>query len=133
MTKDEFLSALKKEDRLHPIISIVIYYGKDAWDGPRSLKDMIVEMPDRIETVFSDYKMNLLQVRESSKYHFRNEDVQTVFQLSEYIFSRNFDGIKKEYEHRNIKAELATVIGTITESDVIMQQATENEGGYVSM
>ena len=94
---------------------------------------MIVEMPDRIAAVFSDYKMNLLQVRDSRKYRFKNEDVQTVFELSEYIFSRNFDEIRKVYENRNIKSELAAVIGTITESDVIMQQATENEGGYVSM
>lgn len=60
MTAEEFLSALRKKDRLHPIISIVIYYGEKPWDGPLSLKDMIVEMPKQVAAAFSDYRMNLL-------------------------------------------------------------------------
>lgn len=61
----ELLSGIRKSDRLHPIISIVVYYGEDPWDGPFSLRDMITEMPEEIAKVFSDYQMNLMQVRES--------------------------------------------------------------------
>ena len=46
-TEEEFLSGMRKEDRLHPIITIVIYYPEYVWDGPMCLKDMIVEMPRR--------------------------------------------------------------------------------------
>lgn len=133
MTAEEFLSALRKKDRIHPIISLVIYYGEKPWDGPLSLKGMIVEMPEQVAAAFSDYRMNLLQVRESSKYHFSNEDVQTVFEISEYIYNERFDEIWKKYESRDIKAELATVIGTITESDHIVEQAAEKEGGFINM
>lgn len=133
MTAEEFLSALRKKDRLHPIISIVIYYAEKPWDGPLSLKDMIVEMPEQIAAAFSDYKMNLLQVRESSKYHFSNEDVRTVFEISEYIYNERFDEIQKKYGNRDIKAELATVIGTITESNHIVEQAAKKEGGFINM
>ena len=98
-----------------------------------SLKDMIVEMPERIAEVFSDYRMNLMQVRESSKYHFNNEDVRTVFEISKYIFDEKFDEIQKKYENRDIKAELAVVIGTITESDAIIEQAKAQEGGMLNM
>ena len=41
-TSDEFLSALKKDDRLHPVISLCIYYGEKEWDGPFNLLDMLV-------------------------------------------------------------------------------------------
>lgn len=133
MTVEEFLSALRKRDRLHPIISIVIYYNEKPWDGPLSLKDMIVEMPEQIAAAFSDYKMNLLQVRESSKYHFNNEDVRTVFEISEYIYNERFDEIQKKYGNRDVKAELATVIGTITESNHIVEQAAKKEGGFINM
>ena len=34
MTPEEFLSGLRREDRLHPIITIVIYYSEKPWDGP---------------------------------------------------------------------------------------------------
>ncbi len=50
-----------QEDRLHPIITIVIYYSEKPWDGPLSLKDMVMDMPPELERVFSDYKINLLQ------------------------------------------------------------------------
>lgn len=133
MTAEEFLSALRKQDRLHPIISIVIYYGEKPWDGPLSLKDMIIKMPDRIASAFSNYKMNLVQVRESSRYHFRNEDVQTVFEISEYIYNERFDELQKKYGNRDIAAKLAAVIGIITESNHIVKQAAEKEGGGINM
>lgn len=51
-TADEFLSKMKKEDRLHPIITLTIYYGEKEWDGPYSLKDMVIEMPEEIQAIF---------------------------------------------------------------------------------
>lgn len=89
-TEEEFLSGKRKGDRLHPIITIVIYYSEYVWDGPMCLKDMIVEMPEEIEKIFSDYKMNLVQVRDSGRYIFHNEDVRTVFEISREIFQGNF-------------------------------------------
>lgn len=98
MTGDEFLSKMRKEDRLHPIISIVLYYSEKNWDGPRCLKDMIVEMPEAIGQIFSDYKMNLVQIRESEEYTFHNEDVRTVFEVSRELFRGNIDKVKKSTE-----------------------------------
>ena len=54
---DEFLSGFKKTDRLHPVISLCVYYGESKWDGPFSLKDML-EIPEKIEPLVSDYRMN---------------------------------------------------------------------------
>lgn len=127
MTEEEFLSGMRKEDRLHPIISIVVYYSENVWDGPMCLKDMIVEMPEEIERIFSDYKMNLVQVRESEQYVFHNEDVKTVFEISREIFKGNFDKINTEYKDREIKSELVTVIGKITDSVELMRQGNSKE------
>ena len=33
---DEFLSGIKKDDRFHTIINIILYYGEKEWDGPVS-------------------------------------------------------------------------------------------------
>ena len=127
MTEDEFLSGMRREDRLHPIISIVVYYSEHIWDGPMCLKDMIVEMPEEIERIFSDYKMNLVQVRESDQYVFHNEDVKTVFEVSREIFKGNFDKIRTKYRDKEIKSELITVIGKITDSAELMRQGSSQE------
>lgn len=79
-TSEEFLSGMNKDDRLNPIITIVIYYGTDnPWDGPLNLSDMMGDMSPLIKKVFSDYQMNLLQIVHGKSYEFSNSDLQIVF------------------------------------------------------
>ena len=127
MTEDEFLSKMRKEDRLHPIISIVLYYSEKSWDGPMCLKDMIVEMPEEMERIFSDYKMNLVQIRESEQYTFHNEEVRAVFEISREIFNGNLDKINEKYRDRDLTPELITVIGKITDSAELVRQGKIEE------
>lgn len=127
MTEDEFLSKMRKEDRLHPIISIVLYYSEKSWDGPTCLKDMIVEMPEEMERIFSDYKMNLVQIRESEQYTFHNEEVRAVFEISREIFNGNFDKINEKYRNRDLTPERITVIGKITDSAELVRQGKIEE------
>lgn len=127
MTEDEFLSKMRKEDRLHPIISIVLYYSEKSWDGPTCLKDMIVEMPEEVEQIFSDYKMNLVQIRESEQYTFHNEEVRAVFEISREIFNGNLDKINEKYRNRDLTPELITVIGMITDSAELVRQGKIEE------
>ena len=118
---------MRKEDRLHPIITIVIYYGETKWDGPYSLSDMMIEMPEEIKDIFVEYRMNLLQVRDSSQYIFFFFYVQTVFEISREIFEEQFDKIKEQYKDRDIKSELLTMIGKITDSKEMIKQGLERE------
>lgn len=116
LAKDEFLSRLRKGDRLHPIISLTIYYGEADWDGPRSLCDMIVDMPEEIQAVFSDYPMHLLEVRDSGKYLFHNREVEAVFEISREAMAGHFDRIQEKYRDTPVSSELLTVIGTMIHS-----------------
>lgn len=126
MTREEFLSGICKEDRFHPQISIVLYYGENKWDGPQTLGDMMVEMPDSVKHIFSDYQMNLVQVAEDGKYIFHNEDVKTVFEVASAILNGNMAFVREKYSHE-IKAELAQVIGAITASHQLQTYAEERE------
>ena len=128
-TAEEFLSGLHKGDRLHPIITIVLYYDEKPWDGAQSLKDMIGDMPSEISGVFSDYRMNLLQVRESSQYHFDNEDVQTIFEITRFIYQGEFAKVKKFYGEKTVKSDVGAVIGVMADSSLIVEEALESEGG----
>ena len=44
----EFLSGFYREDRLLPIITVVVYFGADSWDAPRSLHEMLVVQDEKI-------------------------------------------------------------------------------------
>ena len=42
-TSEEYLSDMKKEDRLSPVITLVINFGGKKWDAPLSLREMYGE------------------------------------------------------------------------------------------
>ena len=90
---------------------------------------MIGDMPSEISGVFSDYRMNLLQVRESSQYHFDNEDVQTIFEITRYIYQGEFAKVKEFYGEKTVKSDVGAVIGVVTDSSLIVEEALESEGG----
>lgn len=56
MTSDEYLSRLMKTDKLTGIVTLVIYYGENEWDGPLSLCDMM-ELSDNERELVSDFKL----------------------------------------------------------------------------
>lgn len=59
-SSDEFLSGFYKTDRLIPVVTLVIYFGPDKWDGPLSLNEMYAAVDDAIMQYVPDYKINLI-------------------------------------------------------------------------
>lgn len=132
-TSEEFLSGLKKTDRLHPVITLCVYYGEKEWDGAGSLKEMLTYPEDLAELV-SDYKMNLIQLRDSEGLQFRNKDVQTIFEVSRLIYEKKYGKITSIYKDQRITSELGIVIGAITESqELINYAAASGKGGQIDM
>lgn len=131
-TTEEFLSGFKSTDRLHPMITICVYYGEKIWNGPLSLGDML-NIPGKLKSVVNDYRMNLIQVRESEQFKFQNEDVCTVFEVSRNIFKGDYGKIEDIYRDREIDPELGIVIGAITESKELINHALEKRGGRMNM
>ena len=50
ITNDEFLSGFKKEDKIKPIFTLVIYWGTKDWDAPKSLYEMF-DIQEEMEEV----------------------------------------------------------------------------------
>ena len=114
-TSDEFLSKMKKEDKLHPIITLTVYYGETPWDGPLNLRDMMADMPQEMESVFCNYSMNLLEIRKSGEYVFHNKDVVMVFE------NRVDEAIQK-YKVAKAKEEVWQFIDTMIDTEKMIGQ-----------
>ncbi len=56
----EYLSGFGREDKLLPVITLVIYFGRGSWDGPTSLYEMLEIKDERILPWVNDYKLHLL-------------------------------------------------------------------------
>ena len=57
---DEYLSRFARNDRLEPVITLVVYFGLTPWDGPLSLHDMISFSDDVLRRFMPDYFINLV-------------------------------------------------------------------------
>ena len=61
-TNAEYLSGFHKNDKLTPVITLVIYFGAQQWDGPTSLHEMmdLDQLDDKLRQFIADYKLLLL-------------------------------------------------------------------------
>ena len=91
ITGTERISGFSRQDRLIPVITLVIYYGTDAWDGPRSLADML-----RLPKAFSSrknpvnsYPMHLLEVQAIKDLEVYDDDLMALFGFIKYQKNRS--------------------------------------------
>lgn len=116
MTEDEFLSKMKKTDKLIPVITIVVYYGEKTWDGAISLHGML-NIPKEMLSFVNDYKMHLVEARKNDlKLH--NVNNKDLFNLLEILLDKNNKlsvtrekAINYAREHKVEKSVIMTVAG----------------------
>lgn len=124
----EELFSIKREDRLHPIVTLILYYGEDTWDGPRSLLDMLKPVGKEILRLIPDYPLNLVEIRESDHLNFHNQDVNQVFSLVRKIYRKVID---ETFEH--VRKDLVAAIAVIVGSEKIAKIAERSKKEEVNM
>lgn len=77
----EWLSGIKRTDRLSPMYTVCIYHGEDVWDGPRTLRDMMKFGDDAegLSELFVDYSMRLFCMNEYKNFDMFHTEVREVF------------------------------------------------------
>ncbi len=102
----EFLSGFSKEDTLHPVITLTIYWNYGTWDGARSLHEMFDVADKNILNYVSDYKLNLIVPEEIEDFEKFQTELGT---LLEFIkCASTGDRLEKALEG---KKERWTVLG----------------------
>ena len=56
----EFLSGFYLDDKLVPVITLIIQFSPEPWDGPRSLRDMMDAEDPALLALVPDYPVHLL-------------------------------------------------------------------------
>ncbi|MDO4340357.1 MAG: Rpn family recombination-promoting nuclease/putative transposase [Eubacteriales bacterium] len=134
----EFLSGFGKKDRLVPVITIVVYFGSEPWDGPTSLKEMLdlEDMPDELLHAVADYPMQLLEVRSCSYLERFRTDLQYVFG---FIQNAESSEKLKSYvdEHKeifgNLQEDAYDMISVMTNSSELesaKEKCKTSKGGH---
>ncbi len=95
----EYLSGIKKTDRIYPVITVVVYYGQEPWDGPVSLYGMF-GMPEELKSFINDYKITLVEARNGNM-KFHSKDNKDFFNIMGKIL--NCKRVTKSVKNEIIK------------------------------
>ncbi len=66
----EFISGIKKDDKVLPVITLVIYYGSEPWDGAKCLHNML-DIEEWQKPFIPNHKINLIE-----PYALTNDDIE---------------------------------------------------------
>ena len=134
LTGDEYISGFSKEDKLVPVITLVIYFGSREWDAPLSLSEMFNVKNEKILKYVNDYRVNIIQPRNIDDLSgfatdlglilefFKNAESKA--QMRKYLDDNRevLSGLEED------AAELLTVCGNVN-----IGNAETDEGGNVNM
>ena len=114
----EYLSGFYREDRLIPIITLVLYFSPGEWDGPMSLHEMLAVQDPEILSFVSDYKLNLIAPgqmtdAEIDRFNTSLREVMLFIKYSEDRAKLN-EMVEKDDRFKNMDRKAATVISTVT-------------------
>ena len=129
MSSAEFLSGFTREDRLQPVITLVVHFGADPWDGPTSLHEMLAVQDDTIRRYAQDYRVHLLDPSRISQNDFK-KFASSLREVLNYIkYSKDEKGLARLLEEderlKKLEAGAARVIETITHTDFAIDEKTE--------
>ena len=91
-----YLEQFSKDDKLLPVITLVIYWSPDEWDGPRSIHEMFAVNHSDVLKFVSDYRINLISPREIDDKDFEKFETKLAEVLQFVKYSKN----KKELKER---------------------------------
>lgn len=136
MTDEEFLSKIRKEDKLFPVITLVFYYDEKKWDGSMELYEMfeeeIAEQAEVLKKYVANYRINLVDAGHLEKLEVFKTDLQEILGMLQCR------GTKAELVHyvngradyfRNVDEETYYAIREFLHSDKIWKkEITMKEG-----
>ncbi|MCI8508021.1 MAG: transposase [Lachnospiraceae bacterium] len=116
MSEDEYLSRMKRTDKLIPVITVVIYYGEKPWDGAKSLHEML-DIPTEMIKYVNDYRMLLVEARQNDLilHNINNVDLFNLLSIlldkSKPLHEARDKVINYAKEHEVDKSVVMTVAG----------------------
>ena len=116
----------KVKEKLPRVHILVFYTGERPWNAARQLSEL-VEVDERFESYFHDYKMNLIEITGNTSYNFNEEDVHDLFYICRSIYDQSI------YEEKSnhfglVKSSVLKVVKTLTDVEWLdLEELEEKE------
>ena len=110
-----------------PMVNILVFYtGEKPWNAARQLSQL-VEVDERFESYFHDYKMNLIEITGNTSYNFNEEDVHNLFYICRSIYDQSiYEGTSNHFGL--VKSSVLKVVKTLTDVEWLdLEELEEKE------
>ena len=127
-TGGEYLSGFLKEDHIKPVITLVIHFGAEEWDGPLSLHEMMSTRDMELLSFVENYRIHLIDPAKLTEEQL-NKFSTSMREVIGYIkYSKNKDKLLEFLRtdtHRSIEMNAVRVIKTITNTPIEVSEEEE--------
>ncbi|MDE6202674.1 MAG: Rpn family recombination-promoting nuclease/putative transposase [Lachnospiraceae bacterium] len=91
LTEGEYLYGFKKNSRLLPTVTFVLYYGEKEWDGAKDIHGLLdfTDIPESLRRKISNYRIHVVEVRKLSDTSMFKTDVKQVFDFIRFSKDRH--------------------------------------------
>ena len=116
----------KSKEKLPMVHILVFYTGERPWNAARQLSEL-VELDERFESYFHDYKMNLIEITGNTSYNFNEEDVYNLFYICRSIYDQSiYEGTSNHFGL--VKSSVLKVVKTLTDVEWLdLEELEEKE------
>ena len=123
----EYLSGFYKEDRLLPVITLVVYFSLDKWDGPVCLHEMLAVTDEKLLRFIPDYKINLITPEglNGEKLNQFQTSLREVLLFIKYSKDKEklYELVKNDERFHRIDRKAGRVISTVTGTRINMDES----------
>lgn len=138
LTAAEYLCGFQKDTRLYPVVTFVLYYGKDEWDAAADLHGMLdfTDIPDGIQKLVQNYHIHVVDVPRMRNTEVFKTDVRQVF---DFIRCSKDDRsmrqlMAKDPEYGKMEEDAYNMAAAYTGSENLLAVKDDYiEGGRVNM
>jgi len=135
----EFLSGLRKGDKLNPVVTVTFFHGNGEYEGCMELHNMLNwnQENEKYKPFVGNYHMNLVNLKDISEEKFKTGLRELIGVMKRSEDKAAFDAYCTENEERfrNLDAETYQAISALTKQWDFMkyQESCKNEVGGIDM
>ena len=128
----EFSSGFTRTDKVQPMITLVLYWSREPWDGARSLLDMLdlsEEEKNDLSPFLNDYKVNLINMYDLKNLEKCEGQLKYVLKLLQLDQDKKaiYEEVEGNPEYRNLNLDTGRVLAALLGSEKIKKCVEMNK------
>lgn len=131
----ERMYMVRKTDKLYPIVTLIIYWGEEEWDGPKSLWEMIAFGEDgtsfgkELRRLIPEYSLHFLDLTKFEHFEYFKTELRPLLELyQKRNYKEKFIEYLKDYRNcMNMDDESWYLLSNLTHSKDIRRLIREKQ------